>query len=555
MNQMFFQQKLLFLLFVPGLAFSFQPFKAMETKLLDDPAIEIAQASSDLQKLSSELGTFKEKANLLKDSINQLNSDLVLVYEKEIDSSEINLELSKKQLKEAKESWQSWKNNLENNSQKNAFDDFVNNIDSNLNGLENVLLPLKQEIIQSTEQFKNREVIPQLKDYQELLFGATAQDSDVDGLFGKGTQGKIAQTLKGYLGNIDDNIEKIELEISQNSSRIRPHSNEENQDLQKQLQQLESRINQLSEQLSESNQEIERLRNEIKSLSTDNNPTQTPEEETVVRDNAYDQTSLQPTNPTEETKDNNIFVMFIFLAIIGGISIYAIRQLDFLRKTKKDLSKTLNQEDKELNGFTQEDTLTKSNMSESNYSYQDYDNTGYNHTNLDIKQTTQEGQNWEAEGSVPIMTELNPIPPYTQAEEKVIKPDLDYIKSEADLLPVYNNNYKALLRQIVIMTATEESIEKKREGYDYPIIFSESNNGNYWLTLMPQFESPHYCLVPKRNLIINEHNYEAVRYIFNCIGYENRTSNKFIVRQTAIVYWEDKEKNCYLCEPGELIFS
>ena len=130
------------------------------------------------------------------------------------------------------------------------------------------------------------------------------------------------------------------------------------------------------------------------------------------------------------------------------------------------------------------------------------------------------------------------------------------ITTEDDLIAYYNSNPKVLEDSIEIVTASEESIQFKRIGGDMQIIFKNSRSGNYWLLPQPIIRDgyTYYCLVPKAQLVVNQHNYNTIRDIFNCTDYENRSSSKFRLKYAASVQ-KNQQGSWELIAPGEIVFS
>ena len=121
------------------------------------------------------------------------------------------------------------------------------------------------------------------------------------------------------------------------------------------------------------------------------------------------------------------------------------------------------------------------------------------------------------------------------------------------LKEIYQHNPKDLLKKVIKVAATRESIERRRSGFETPITFTETSNDSYWIILEPKSEHGYY-LVPKPNLVINSRIYQTIEDIFNCQGYDNRTSNKFKLGLFATVQSEGSG-SWKLVEPGELLFS
>lgn len=141
----------------------------------------------------------------------------------------------------------------------------------------------------------------------------------------------------------------------------------------------------------------------------------------------------------------------------------------------------------------------------------------------------------------------------TQDSAKPIT-SVNYISSPEELVSIYHQNPRALSQKVIKVAATRESIEQRRAGIKTPLLFTETSNDSYWIAHESQIEDNHYFLVPKPNLVINSLIYQTIEDIFNCQGYQSRTSNKFQLKLPAIV--RSQGSGCWkLVEPGELIFS
>ncbi|MDJ0900997.1 MAG: hypothetical protein QNJ55_19515, partial [Xenococcus sp. MO_188.B8] len=95
---------------------------------------------------------------------------------------------------------------------------------------------------------------------------------------------------------------------------------------------------------------------------------------------------------------------------------------------------------------------------------------------------------------------------------------------------VNNYNHKTINKSnIVKVSATKESIEKRRTGDNAPLILMQENEGNEatWVVTQYRLQDNCYFLVPKSGLIINDRIYQTIEDIFMCKGYKNRASNDF----------------------------
>ncbi|WP_013325772.1 hypothetical protein [Gloeothece verrucosa] len=527
MNQDFLRRVWLFVALVPSLVISYQPLLVMATSGESDAVIIIAQVDNSPQDSPSGLETVREQAKSLKESIDRLNQDLIRVYNKEIDRQQVDFNTPRTKLQQLQTTWEQRKNELNASSlEPNSVNSFVTKVDEQLASMERVLGPLNNNIIQSQEQLRKKKSIssiPALISYQKELFGENASSDETDGIFGKGTQRQIELILTKNIGEIRNNIDEIQfLVLSKERQRLNNSSPRSNNS--------QEALEQLQRELAQKNQQIENLTNQVRQLQAQN-PTQEPV--TTVPN--------QGTN-TESSSGKNFLVPLVFLVIIGAIGVLAFRKFNFWKKAQRDL---LNNPSK-----TRRENTNLEELEPENY----YNKTDYSSNISEEIERTQWQQMGRTTSSNPVKTVLNKESPSRQLKEETSKINLDDIKTEDDLISLYNNNYKALLEQIVIVTATKKSVEDKRAGYDSLITFEELDSGSYWITDVPQFKTPHYFLVPKKNLIINEHNYESVKYVFDCRRYDERSSNKFVLRKAAIVYWDDSAGKFCLYELGEVVF-
>ncbi len=89
-----------------------------------------------------------------------------------------------------------------------------------------------------------------------------------------------------------------------------------------------------------------------------------------------------------------------------------------------------------------------------------------------------------------------------------------------------------------------------------PIIFTEANIHSYWIVQEFPLQDDCFYLVPKANLIINDRIYQTIEDIFICQNYFTRSSNKFELREPAIVKLaSDSENEWELVKSGKLVFS
>lgn len=263
-------------------------------------------------------------------------------------------------------------------------------------------------------------------------------------------------------------------------------------------------------------------------------------------------------NKTQENEPkkngNNFLLTLAILIIFGEIGLLAYRNFKGGKTTKgqlfdnyefqgekENLKTEINEQD-DLVSLPENDPILRTSVTSSDPSYPDQYSKEFNLSN--------QSSNTQVDNLV--NTGLNSVSYPSYSEEETMDYNLDYIQTVDDLASLYNQNYRALYNYVVTVTATKESVERKRAGYDSPIYFTDAENGNYWVTSIPQLERPYYCLVPKGNLIIDEHKYKAVQEVFVCSGYKERSSNKFVLNKPAIVACDSS--GYWLHKQGELSF-
>ncbi|MBO3459229.1 hypothetical protein G7B40_027500 [Aetokthonos hydrillicola Thurmond2011] len=106
--------------------------------------------------------------------------------------------------------------------------------------------------------------------------------------------------------------------------------------------------------------------------------------------------------------------------------------------------------------------------------------------------------------------------------------------SEEDLLEIYNNAPKPLSKNVTKVSIKEESL---RNLHQEPIYLIELRNGNYWLILT---EDGSYLLLPKSNLKINSFEYQTVKSLFECQGYQAEAAREFTLTKAARVLLTSK---------------
>jgi hypothetical protein len=119
------------------------------------------------------------------------------------------------------------------------------------------------------------------------------------------------------------------------------------------------------------------------------------------------------------------------------------------------------------------------------------------------------------------------------------------------LITNYNQNTRALLKSVAVVSETEESINNRRLGSSQPVVIAESRKGNYCIIN----EAGVNYMVPKENLKVNQYNYNTMEVLFECRGYQPGYSrNNFQLLKPARVT-PTSDGKWQLMEPGILQFN
>ncbi|MDZ8236286.1 MAG: hypothetical protein RMZ69_03765 [Nostoc sp. ChiQUE01a] len=109
---------------------------------------------------------------------------------------------------------------------------------------------------------------------------------------------------------------------------------------------------------------------------------------------------------------------------------------------------------------------------------------------------------------------------------------------EYKLIELYFNNENSLLTHVIEVNATEDSINMNRlTGQN--LLLTKIHRGNYWIVNQGGFN----YLVPKKNLIINQHSYWTAEALFECREYQQGRSQKFrLLKPTKVFELPEDEK-------------
>jgi predicted nucleic acid-binding Zn-ribbon protein len=500
---------------------------------LPNPIIYLDQAQPASPDSNNSLIAVQTAAKKLKDSLDTLNADLEKVVNKEIDRTEVKFNTSKDKLATLKTTWEGYSRQLQKKSDNQDIVNLIGKINKDIASLDKTLSPLNQNIIQSLKEYNRKknnstysiQKIPKLEEYQKQLFGTESNPTNSDGIFGSGTQGKIKEVLDKSINNLTANFGEIEKNPGQGESPSVSPSPEDSS-LEAQVKSLQEEVGNLKTQVEQQDKTIKELKNKL-------------EGEAITGGSGTDRNPLAL-----------VLVTIVLATVVGFIGWRAWKSWQVSRKKNDFLNKS--QFSDGDNKATDTRKSTKSSVippliieSQKASPGNPYIETSFNQNLSQTSPSQREATNLTG-------TSHQTINPPGQALHQVL-PNLESIQSEEDLVAFYNRNPRALEEKIIVVTTTEDSFEQQRAGHSAPIIFQKSPTGNYWITLVPQLQSPYYFLVPKANLVVSRPNYATFQEIFDCKGYQTKACNKFKLILPAVVTYEP-EGYWKLYALGELEF-
>ncbi|MDJ0581742.1 hypothetical protein [Crocosphaera sp.] len=115
------------------------------------------------------------------------------------------------------------------------------------------------------------------------------------------------------------------------------------------------------------------------------------------------------------------------------------------------------------------------------------------------------------------------------------------------------NNYSAnsIPNDVIEVSETEKSASDRRLGKSKTVILEKKRRGNY----LVYADSGYECLVPSKNLRVNQYNYKTIQGLFECNNYNPNYSNDFQVVQPAILNSISSGETWVLQQRGILEFS
>jgi len=122
--------------------------------------------------------------------------------------------------------------------------------------------------------------------------------------------------------------------------------------------------------------------------------------------------------------------------------------------------------------------------------------------------------------------------------------------SESELVQVYNDVPKVLLKNSIIAELTTKSYREERQNE--PVFLEEDKNGKYWIIVCNQ---DHIWLVPSINIKLHIHKLKTVAKIFDFRGDTPSVDSNFILIKPAKVSSLPNGKEWKIQEKGILDFS
>lgn len=105
---------------------------------------------------------------------------------------------------------------------------------------------------------------------------------------------------------------------------------------------------------------------------------------------------------------------------------------------------------------------------------------------------------------------------------------------EVNFNSTYNSFYSLIKKgklDIIKVLVSQENMERIRDGSLNEVEFINDNKGNYWIV---DWQNT-YCLIPKRNINIEEHNYGNFKKIFDCQDYRETYKDLEIIKPATVI--------------------
>jgi hypothetical protein len=112
----------------------------------------------------------------------------------------------------------------------------------------------------------------------------------------------------------------------------------------------------------------------------------------------------------------------------------------------------------------------------------------------------------------------------------------------------YNSGARSLANMAITVSESELTAEQRRLGRDSQPILEPNNRGNYWIINYGNMD----YLVPKPTMKVNNHNYNTMSRLFNCLEYDPNSSKSFKLINPAKV--SPMGEKWQLVEEGQLQF-
>ncbi|MGK7877633.1 MAG: hypothetical protein AB4426_31325 [Xenococcaceae cyanobacterium] len=485
------------------------------------------QLVEDYTKLTKRLNQVKAEVNIFKNSLDKFNTELK--SEDKRKKKQVDFENPNQKLDALLKAWNQFNGELQKSNVQlpELVKKLTQQVDFNLKYIQKILSPLKKGLIEGK--------VEQVQKHLDF-FDREGIQPQYYGKFGPRTQQEIEKVSKEKLlqaqnAILEINIYLLDTTISSSKVAKIQQPSEETKNLQAEIQRITDENQHLKEQLGV---DKTRLAEEIQRLETENQK---------LSD------ELSRANKSKKNKE----ILLIFF-IFGEAAIIL-----WLRHRNKELRHSLPRQ-----------TTIKDNDSQ----HELENETGYPDERIEGFSQEDSSSNWndarthQRHYSPSWDTRRNPendssYKPNNQQNAPVTKPNLGVSSGRSsktarhhesslpddDLVVIHNKKPNLLAGKTIKVSATKESIEKRRLGYNYPVILEEVSNGNYWIVT----DKASDYMIPKKNLIINKPSYETVQELFELSGYQSRQSNKFDLIKPARVTPMSGDK-WELMEKGKLRF-
>ena len=144
-------------------------------------------------------------------------------------------------------------------------------------------------------------------------------------------------------------------------------------------------------------------------------------------------------------------------------------------------------------------------------------------------------------------------------DEKSDRESFENLNFQEDTEPEVNlnSNYQSFYRlidngelKVTKVTVTQETMEKMRGGTLSEFKFINDRKGNYWIVNWHDV----YCLVPKKKINIEEHNYGNFQRVFNCQDYKGKYHDFEVIEPAIVTVFNSNDGTWQLERKGKIKF-